>query len=231
MDNGLAAKPNGGVMEKLHQIQNKLRDERSGKVIFLCHCLLNMNARYLGGAFRSSCVTEIVQGAIEREIGIVQMKCPEQYAWGGILKPLMWMAFESRNTLLYQMRMLFLPLFLLYTRLRYQKTAKEVLREILDYEKAGYEIIGIIGIDGSPSCGVNLRIDVKTAYDLYAAGLIRDLTRKDFNQSLYSKCLAEGNGIFIGEIKKGLNRRGKEIPFYSHSLLDEKDRKKTQFGR
>lgn len=91
-------------MNKLHQIQNKLRDERSGKVIFLCHCLLNMNARYLGGAFRGSCVTEIVQGAIDRDMAIIQMKCPEQQAWGGILKPMMWMAFESRNTLPYQLR-------------------------------------------------------------------------------------------------------------------------------
>lgn len=96
---------------------------------------------------------------------------------------------------------------------------------MIDYEKAGYEIMGIIGIDGSPSCGVNLRLDVKAAYDLYAARLIRDLTRDEFNQSLYTKCLAAGRGIFIDEMKKGLNRRGKKVPFFSHSLLEEKDRK------
>lgn len=208
-------------MRKIKQIQKKLKDERSGKVIFLSHCLLNINARYLGGAFRSSCVAEIIQGAIKRDIAIIQMKCPEQQTWGGILKPLMWLAFESRRTPLYQMRAVFLPLFLCYTRLRYRWIAQEVINEICNYEKSGYKVIGIMGIDGSPTCGVNRRIDMKRAFDLYATSWVRELNREEFNRSLYAKCLAQGSGVFIDELKKGLDRRGRNVPFYSHSLLDE----------
>lgn len=206
-------------MQKLTQIQNKLKDERSGKVIFLSHCLLNMNARYLGGAFRNSCVAEIIQGAIERDIAIIQMKCPEQQAWGGILKPLMWLAFESKRT--YQIHAVVLPIFLRYTRLRYRRIARAVINEIYNYENSGYTVIGILGIDGSPTCGVNQRIDMKHAFDLYAVSSMQALKREEFNRNLYTKCLASGSGIFIDELRRGLDRKRLIIPLYSHSLLDE----------
>lgn len=212
-------------MKKLKQIQNKLRDERSGKVIFLSHCLLNMNARYLGGAFRSSCVSELIKGAIERDIALIQMKCPEQHVWGGILKPLMWLAFESEKSMLYQMRAVVIPCFLFYTHFMYRRIAKSVVSEICDYEQAGYQVIGVIGIDGSPTCGVKHRIDVKKAFDLYANKSLRGLSREGFNQSLYEECVSVGSGIFIVEMKKRLSRKKKTVPFYSHSLLEEMDKK------
>lgn len=216
-------------MKNLQQLKDKLEDERSGRVIFLSHCLLNMNARYLGGAFRSSCVSEVILGALKRDIAIVQMKCPEQHAWGGIQKPLIWLAFESEVTLFHRLRGVLLPLFLYYTRLRYRRMARAVVREMSDYESAGYEVVGIIGIDGSPTCGINLRIDMKQAFDLYAAGSITELNRDVFNRDLYAKCLSAGSGTFIEEMKKRLERRKRNIPFYSHSLLDEMDGKTDAF--
>lgn len=212
-------------MKVLKQIQNILRDERSGKVIFVSHCLLNMNARYLGGAFRRCCVSELIQSALDRDIAIIQMKCPEQHAWGGVLKPLMWLAFESRKSILYHIRAVSIPCFLLYTRFMYRRMARSVVSEICDYEQAGYKVIGIIGIDGSPTCGVNLRIDVKKAFCLYANGSIRGLNREGFNQSLYSECVSAGSGIFFDELKKRLSRMKSTITFHSHSLLEEMDQK------
>ncbi|MGE5397990.1 MAG: hypothetical protein ACM3MK_10705 [Chitinophagales bacterium] len=208
-------------MRKLTQIQNRLKDERSGKIIFLSHCLLNMNARYLGGASRNSCVAEIIQGAIERDIAIIQMKCPEQQAWGGILKPLMWLAFERKRTTRCYMRAIILPIFLHYTRLRYRRIARAVINEIYNYEDSGYKVIGIVGIDGSPTCGVNQRIDMKRAFDLYASSSVQTLNREEFNRNLYAKCLSSGSGIFIDELKRGLDKKRIIIPLYSHSLLDE----------
>jgi hypothetical protein len=52
-------------------------------VIFLSHCLLNENVRYLGGAARASGVSEVVNGYLASGVGICQMPCPEQRAWGG----------------------------------------------------------------------------------------------------------------------------------------------------
>jgi len=41
-------------------IIDNLKDERGGKVVFVVHCILNENTRYLGGTFRKGGVDEIV---------------------------------------------------------------------------------------------------------------------------------------------------------------------------
>ena len=45
---------------KTRQLRSRLRDDRSGRVVFVAHCLLNENVRYLGGACRPGDVGEIV---------------------------------------------------------------------------------------------------------------------------------------------------------------------------
>jgi len=64
----------------------RMEDGRSNRVIFVSHCLLNENTRYLGGAFRRGCMDEIVDAFQQEGLGIYQMRCPEQLAWGGVLK-------------------------------------------------------------------------------------------------------------------------------------------------
>src|SRR5215510_5576289 len=71
---------------RLRMLRSQLRDERSHRVVFLSHCLLNENTRYLGGAFRPGVVPEVVGPYLRDGIGICQMPCPEQLAWGGVLK-------------------------------------------------------------------------------------------------------------------------------------------------
>jgi len=139
---------------KLKLLAEKLKDERSKKVVFVAHCILNENTRYLGGAFRKGCIDEVVDEIQRQGIGIVQMKCPEQKAWGGLLKKYMWQPMGSRNTILYKLKGVFLPFFIWNTRRIYQKIAKEIGAEIKDYRESGFEVLGIMGIAGSPSCGV-----------------------------------------------------------------------------
>lgn len=71
---------------RLHGLRSRLRDERSGRVVFVSHCLLNQNTRYLGGAFRPGVVHEVIDPYLRDGTGICQMPCPEQLAWGGVLK-------------------------------------------------------------------------------------------------------------------------------------------------
>jgi hypothetical protein len=118
-----------------------------------------------------------------------------------------------------------LPLFLTYTRIRFRRIAKKVAREIRDYTDSGYKVAGVIGIDGSPTCGVNLNIDLKRAFDFYAEGSVKELNRKDFNSCLYQKCLSSGSGVFILELKRSLKKKGLDVPFYSYSLIDESEMK------
>jgi uncharacterized protein YbbK (DUF523 family) len=82
----------------------RLQDERSKRVIFVSHCLLNENTRYFGGAFRPGCVDELVDGFQREGMGISQMHCPEQRVWGGVLKRYLLPIYGSRGTLLYRLR-------------------------------------------------------------------------------------------------------------------------------
>jgi uncharacterized protein YbbK (DUF523 family) len=47
-------------MSKIDLLKEKLKDARGNKVIFVSHCLLNENTRYLGGATRKGAVNEIL---------------------------------------------------------------------------------------------------------------------------------------------------------------------------
>ena len=63
-------------MGRAEQLRGQLADARGGRVVFLSHCLLNQNVRYLGGAGRAGGVSEVVDGYLGRGIGICQLPCP-----------------------------------------------------------------------------------------------------------------------------------------------------------
>ena len=67
-------------------LRGVLSDARSGRVMFVSHCMLNQNVRYQGGATRPGAVDEVVANLQRAGVGIVQMQCPEQRAWGGVDK-------------------------------------------------------------------------------------------------------------------------------------------------
>ncbi len=86
-------------MSRVEQLKAQLADARGGRVVFLSHCLLNQNVRYLGGAGRPGGVGELVGGYLARGVGVCQLPCPEQRAWGGVLKRRMLVAYGSAGTL------------------------------------------------------------------------------------------------------------------------------------
>ncbi len=77
-----------------HVLFEQLIDERSKRVIFVSHCLLNENTRYLGGAFRPGCMDELVDSFQQEGLGICQMHCPEQRAQTPPLA-LLWLARDT----------------------------------------------------------------------------------------------------------------------------------------
>jgi uncharacterized protein YbbK (DUF523 family) len=199
----------------------RLEDERSKRVIFVSHCLLNENTRYLGGAFRRGCVDEVVDGFQQQGLGICQMRCPEQRAWGGVLKRYVLPVYGSNGTLLYWWRHVLLPLLLWYTRWRYRRLAKEVVRDIEDYVHAGFEVVGIVGVGGSPSCGVCTRLDLRRSLEVVAGCPLARLDRHLLNEEAIAACLSEGEGLFIAAIRRRLKRKHLPIRFYEHEFLAE----------
>jgi len=211
------------MTENIGAITEKLRDERGKKVIFIAHCILNENTVYQGGAFRKGAVREIVDELQENGIGIVQMTCPEQRAWGGVLKRVLWLELGSKEGL-YRFRRIYMPLFIWNTGRIYRKIAKEVAGDIKDYRDSGFDVVGIVGIRGSPSCGVYKTMDLVKSAKFLANANIRDLDRKKFNDQGIRANWTDGSGLFVTALKKELLNRKIEIRFLEHDHFTEIDR-------
>ena len=108
---------------------------------------------------------EIVEQCLAADIGMVQMPCPEQLAWGGVSKRLLLRAYGAKGTLPFRLRRILLPSILAYTRFVYRRTAKRTAKQIEDYLDSGYTVVGVVGVDGSPSCGVGKTLDLQRSFD------------------------------------------------------------------
>jgi uncharacterized protein YbbK (DUF523 family) len=206
----------------MHQLLfERLEDERSKRVIFVSHCLLNENTRYLGGAFRRGCVDELVDSCQQEGLGIYQMRCPEQHAWGGVLKRHVLPFYGSKGTILYRLRHVLLPLFLWYTRWIYWRVAKEVVKDIKDYVRSGFEVVGIVGVGGSPSCGVWNSLDLRCSLETVAVCPVAKCNRSLMNEEAVAACMKEGEGLFIAAIKRQLRHKHLTIRWYEHELMAE----------
>lgn len=194
-------------------------DKRSRRIVFLSHCLLNENTRYLGGACRPGAVRELVQACLDSGLGIVQMPCPEEHAWGGVLKRRLLWFFGSKGRLRYWLRNVLLPVLLWYTRRVYGKIARQVADQVADYQSSGFTVVGIVGVDGSPSCGVRRTIDMKRSLEL--VGQLPPTADAGDMNTIIRACLAEGSGIFLELLRKEIERRGLGVPFLAHDLIAE----------
>jgi len=194
--------------------------------MFVAHCILNENTRYPGGAFCKGPVDEIVDELQKNGIGIVQMSCPEQRAWGGVLKKYMWLPFGLKNSLLFKLRGALVPIFIWHTKRIFQKLADQTALEIKDYSRSGFEVMGVWGIDGSPSCGVNQAVDVEKFVGLLASADMEGFDRDKMNQ-MVKGCLAAGSGYYIQALKQALKKENLSVKLFAHDLIKEMDGKKT----
>ena len=161
---------------------DQIRDERGRRVVLVSHCLLNENTRYAGGATRSGAVSEVIDQLIRSGYGIHQLPCPERLAWGGVLKRHSLRLHDSKGTAFYKVRGLLLVGFQAWTRIIYWLLARRVARDVVDYERSGITVAGIVGIGASPSCGVTTTLDLRKSLEVVAACPAASLTRDVINQ-------------------------------------------------
>lgn len=206
--------------EKMKLLQQKLVDERGKKVVFVSHCLLNENTRYLGGATRSGGVDELIDRLQEKGIGIVQMKCPEQKAWGGVLKKEMLTAYGAKEISSF-FKKIYIKNFIKKTKRIYQILANDVVEEIEDYKNSGFEIIGIITVKGSPSCGLSASLDLEKSAIFLTNMDIGEINKDYLNSELYKNYLSDKQGLFIEALKNALKSCHLDVPFLEHDLIDE----------
>jgi predicted secreted protein len=208
-------------MGRAERLREQLADARGGRVVFLSHCLLNQNVRYLGGAGRAGGVSELVEGYLARGIGIRQLPCPEQRAWGGVLKRRMLLAYGSAGTLRAPLVRLMIRPFTWYTRRVYARLARGIAREIRDYQRCGVELVALVGIGGSPSCGVTTTLDLPAAVGALTRCPAARLDRGTLNKDIVAGNVRPGEGLFICALRQHLNRAGARVPLEEHDLLAE----------
>ena len=197
------------------RVRAALADERSGRVVFVSHCLLNQNTRYPGGACCPGAVMDVVEPFLRDGVGICQMPCPEQVVWGGVGKRHVvrfWGRPRARR-----LAKRGLGAFLGYTRLRYRRLARRVAREIADYHASGIETVGIVGVGASPSCGVVTTVNVAAALGALVGCPIDRLNRGFVNDAI-ATAGRSGRGIFLDELVRALSRQQIDVPFLEHDL-------------
>ena len=112
---------------------------RAKKLVLLSHCLLNVNAKVEGLANYSGAQEELISYLVQKGFGMIQLPCPEM-GCGGARR---WG--QTRQQL-------DTPFFRDYC----QKIFRPIMHQVIDYISNGYEIVALIGINSSPSCGVNI---------------------------------------------------------------------------
>ncbi len=114
-------------------------NKRSGKIAIVAHCLLNQNSRAQGLAKKpNTIIKEVINFFMHNNIGVVQMPCPEITYAGVLREP---QTREQYNTSLF--------------RGHCKKIAKDTFQIIKRYNSHGIKTVFILGVEGSPSCGVN----------------------------------------------------------------------------
>lgn len=154
------------------------QDARSKKVVFVSHCLLNQNAISDGTADFPAANREIVSLFLEENVGIVQMPCPELLCLGldrgdvhGGERPVIVENTRIRGALQTPQ-----------PTKRLARLVEQVVYQIEEYRKNGFIVVGVVGVNRSPSCGVE--------------------TTSDRDEEV------EGHGVFMAALRKELDARG-----------------------
>jgi hypothetical protein len=133
----------------------------------------------------------------------------------------MLVAYESAGTPLAPAARLLLRPFLWYTRRVYARLARAITRDVLDYRRCGIEVTGLVGIGGSPSCGVHTTLDLPAAVAALTRCPAARLDRRTLNNDIVAANTRHGEGLFIHALRQHLARAGADIPLIEHDLLSE----------
>lgn len=202
--------------DRVERLRQQLADERGGQVVLLSHCLLNVNTRYLGGARHPGGCPEVVEDYLAKGIGIHQLPCPERRAWGGVLKRRMLLAYGATGTVRAPVTRLLLGPFLGYTRVVYARLARRVARDVRDYQRSGTRVVGVVGVAGSPSCGVVTTLDLAGSLDALTRCPLARLDRRTLVEDVVADHVQPGEGLFMSALRRQFAKAGLDIRFSEH---------------
>ena len=160
--------PESGFHGKPESKRNWTTDDRSKKVVFISHCMLNQNARIANEADFPAMFEPLLDYLQKKQVGVIQMTCPELYCLG-LGRRAVRVGLESPSG-----------------NARLQRLIDDVVFTIREYQYQGFEVVGILGKQGSPACGVTR-------------------TWLDEKQQ-------DGQGVYIREMEKRLAAENLDIP-------------------
>jgi predicted secreted protein len=151
-------------------------DGRSKKVILVSHCILNQNSISDGTADYPAANESVVNLLIKSGVGIIQMPCPETLCLG-----------LDRGDIHGGER----PVIVENTRIRHSMEKNESVEIIINivnqlifqieqYKKNGFTILGVVGINRSPSCGVNTTS--RNNQEVGGEGVLIEILRDEFEK-------------------------------------------------
>ncbi|WP_372994232.1 CD3072 family TudS-related putative desulfidase [Lutispora sp.] len=111
--------------------------ERSKKVIFTSHCILNQNTVVPPLARAKGPYRDIIEVILDNGIGIHQLPCPEYRYLGLKRKPMTKEEYDTKE---------------------FRKLCKDISKDTIaimkEYLDNGYNIVGLVGINSSPNCSI-----------------------------------------------------------------------------
>lgn len=150
--------------------------ERSRKVIFISHCILNQNAKAIGREKAPGSVKDLVDLLADSEIGIIQLPCPQiEFNDGLHRKPKTKEQYDKKEY-----------------RNSCRKLSISLLNQIENYMSKNYKIVGILGVEFTPTCAV---------HQLENSGKV-----------------APGKGIFIEELEALMKKKRFQVPIIGVNL-------------
>ena len=168
--------------------------KRGKKIILIANCLLNVNSKVEGLAEEEG-VARIVQEIFSQGYGLIQLPCIEMATFGvkrwGVVKEQCDFPGYRENCL---------------------KLLSPVINQIKDFLDHGYEITGVIGLDGSPSCGVNCTVRGNWGGEFIA--------ESNYQDRISSATLAPGMGMMMEILQELLLENDINIPFHGINESD-----------
>jgi predicted secreted protein len=129
--------------ESLLRIDNEINCKFQDRVVIVAHCILNQATRAKwdgGGVSRvEGAVREVISTLIKRNVGIIQMDCPEFILYRNPRPPKSW---DDYNTI------------------EFRRKCREIVERTIQHLKKGnertskMELLAVLGFEDSPSCGV-----------------------------------------------------------------------------
>lgn len=192
----------------------RFRDRRSKQIVFVSHCIINCNNKFPGYADVPGAYTAFVIPILEQGVGIFQMPCCEVLGWGGVGRKHIEHDLDRNN--------LDQDWIKEYPKLC-AHWAHWTADRLEDYVENGYQVLGVIYVQDSPTCGLD-HVDPfpQVHFDLLDSGVRWDnlifeelIARLETPEQMAARG-ASGKGAFGSVLRDELIKRGIDIPWLGY---------------